>query len=190
MAVKRKGNKEKKENEEIFLNVPNMLTLSRLGLTFVFVYMLFFNFYKNYLIIIFAIAALTDWFDGFFARRLNQKTKIGARMDQVIDRVFTITVVSAILLHSFTHNIFDNTLLLVLLICSREMISTPGILVAIIRNKDLYRVTFIGKLTTFVQGFALGAIILQLHWAIYLAIVTCVVGIIAGLDYLKYSMID
>lgn len=190
MALKKIVSKEEKEDKEIFLNIPNMLTLLRLGLTFVFVYMLFLNFYKNYLIIIFAIAAITDWLDGFLARKLNQKTKIGARMDQAIDRVFTITIVSALLIDSALHNKFENTLFLVVLICSREIISTPGVLIAIVRDKDLYKVRFIGKLTTFIQAFALGAIILEFSWAIYLAIVTCAVGILAGLDYLKYSISD
>jgi len=177
--------------KEIFLNVPNSLTLLRLILTFVFIYLLFMNYSKLILIIVFAIAALTDWFDGFFARRLNQKTEIGARLDQVIDRVFTIAIVLAIIIYviiNHLHNNLENTLLLLFLICSREIVSTPGVLIGVIRGKDLYKVKYIGKVTTFVQAFALGAIILQVDWAIYLAIPTCIIGIIAGFDYLRYSL--
>jgi len=79
--------------KEIFLNVPNSLTLLRLFFTFVFIYMLFMNYSKLILVTVFAIAAFTDWFDGFFARRLNQKTQIGARLDQVIDKVVSVPVV-------------------------------------------------------------------------------------------------
>jgi len=177
--------------KEIFLNIPNSLTLLRLILTFVFIYLLFMNYSKLILIIVFIFAALTDWFDGFFARKLNQKTTIGARLDQVIDRVFTIAIVLALIIYvlvNHLHNNLNNTLLLLFLICSREILSIPGVLIGVIRGKDLYKVKFIGKVTTFVQAFALGAVILQVDWAIYLAIPTCIIGIIAGFDYLRYSL--
>ena len=57
-----------------------------------------------------------------------------------------------------------------------------------IRNKDPYKVRYIGKVTTFIQSIALGAIILQVNWAIYLAVLTCIVGVVAGFDYLRYSL--
>ena len=174
--------------KEIFMNIPNSLTLLRLALTFVFVYMLFSNYPKTSIIVVFAIAALTDWFDGFLARKLNQRTNIGARMDQVIDRVFTISIVMALAVYSLINKTFENTILLLFLIISREIVSTPGVLIGVIRGKDLYKVKYIGKLTTFIQGFALGAVILELDWAIYLAIPTCIIGIIAGLDYIRYSL--
>src|SRR3989344_5268073 len=89
-GIKKVEEDVKKEiREEFFFNVPNSITLARLILVFVFVYMLFNEYSKFSLITIFAIAALSDWFDGFFARKLKQTTKIGARLDQVIDRVFT-----------------------------------------------------------------------------------------------------
>lgn len=202
MALRKKGVRGEKSGnfaedivgeieKEIFLNIPNSLTLLRLALTFVFIYLLFMNYSKLVLIIVFAIAAWTDWFDGYFARTLNQKTKIGARLDQVIDRVFTIAIVLAIIIYAFVNNAnnnLENTLLLIFLICSREIVSTPGVIIGVIRKKDLYNVKYIGKVTTFIQGFALGAIILQVDWAIYLAIPTCIIGIIAGFDYLRYSL--
>ena len=113
---KKKDIEEKSENfaedivgeieKEIFLNIPNSLTLLRLILTFVFIYLLFMNYSKLILIIVFIIAALTDWFDGFFARKLNQKTKIGARLDQLVDRVFTISIVLALIIYVLYNQTF------------------------------------------------------------------------------------
>lgn len=183
--------------KEIILNVPNTLTLLRLVLIFVFVYMLFMDYSRISILIIFSIAALTDWFDGYFARKLNQKTQIGARMDQVIDRVFTGGIVLALIIfviinNQMTESIFSlsttNIFLLLFLSTSREIIGLPGFIITLIRNKDPYQVRYIGKLTTFVQSITLGAIILGVSWAIYLAIPTCIIGIIAGFDYLKYSL--
>lgn len=37
--------------------------------------------------LIFCVAAVTDWFDGFLARRWNQSTRFGAFLDPVADKV-------------------------------------------------------------------------------------------------------
>lgn len=189
---------EKEIKNEIILNVPNSLTLLRLILVFIFVYLLFANYNIWIVFAVFAVAALTDWFDGYFARKLNQKTQIGARMDQVIDRVFTGVIVLALIIYVIVNNkgtienIFSlspkNIYLLLFLISSREIIGLPGFIITLIRGKDPYQVRYIGKVTTFVQSVTLGAIILGFSWAIYLAIVTCIVGIVSGFDYLKYSL--
>lgn len=189
---------EKEIKDEIILNVPNSITLLRLVLIFVFIYMLFMNYSRFAVVTVFAIAALTDWFDGYFARKLNQKTKIGARMDQVIDRVFTGSIVLALIIFLVLNskvspeNVFlispTNIFLLLFLLTSREIIGLPGFVITLIRNKDPYQVRYIGKVTTFIQSIALGAVILQASWAIYIVIPTCIVGIIAGFDYLRYSL--
>jgi phosphatidylglycerophosphate synthase len=190
-------NAEENIKKEILFNVPNTITLFRLVLVFVFVYLLFMNYSKWIIFSVFAFAALTDWFDGYFARKLNQKTQIGARMDQVIDRVFTGVIVIAFVIYVIVNNqtpenIFTlhskNILLLLFLSTSREMIGLPGFVIALIRNKDPYQVRYIGKITTFIQSVAFGAIIIGFSWAVYLAIATCIVGILSGFDYLRYSL--
>jgi CDP-diacylglycerol---glycerol-3-phosphate 3-phosphatidyltransferase len=193
----KKSEKIKKEivneiEKEIFLNVPNSLTLLRLILTFVFIYMLFMDYSKIVLVIVFAIAALTDFFDGFFARKLNQKTKIGARLDQFADRIFTIAVVIAIFVYAGSNlhiqSFSRNNLIFLFLICSREIISIPAVLIVLFRRKDWYKVRQIGRVTTFVQALALGAVIINFPWTIYIAIPTCILGIIAAFDYLRYAL--
>ena len=191
MAKERREKIKKKVKEireeikkEVLFNVPNSITLLRLVLVFIFVYMIFSGYSKLSIIIVFTIAALTDWFDGFFARRLKQTTQIGARMDQVIDRVFTIVVFISLLLY-FYFNGKNSMIILLFLSITREMIGAPGFIIALIRNKDTYHVKYIGKLATFVQGFAIGAIILEVSWAVYLVIPAGIIGIISGFDYLK-----
>jgi len=189
---------KKELKKEVLLNVPNSITLSRLILSFVFVYILFENYSRVLIFFVFTVAAITDWFDGYFARKLKQTSKFGARMDQIIDRVFTVVIVGSLVIYLMTHgttsydNIFrlapDNVYLLLFLCCSREIIGFPGLFIALIRRKPTYNVKYIGKLTTFVQAFALGAVILELPWAIYLAIATGILGILAAFDYLRYSL--
>ncbi len=78
----------KKENlQKLILNIPNILTISRLLLVFPLILFLEINkpFYVFSLLI---IGGLTDYFDGFIARRLNLKTKLGAVLDPLSDKVF------------------------------------------------------------------------------------------------------
>jgi len=165
-----------------------MITLLRVILVFVFIYLLFNDYSKLSLVIVFGIAAASDWFDGFFARRLKQTTKMGARMDQVIDRVFTALVFGALLAYYVMNPTEKHPIMLLFLTISREIVGTPGFIIALIRGKDSYKVRYIGKVTTFIQGFALGAIILEVSWAVYLVVPTCAIGIISGIDYLRYSL--
>jgi CDP-diacylglycerol--glycerol-3-phosphate 3-phosphatidyltransferase len=178
---------------EFILNVPNSLTLLRLLLTFAIAYFILFDYSYIFIGIIFIIAALTDWLDGFFARKLNQKSELGARLDQVIDRVFMIPLV--ILLIFKVYNIDQGLAFLLIISLSREIIGTPGLIIRLIRNSDAYKVKYIGKVVTFVQSIAVTLIIFGIaipifaHFAFYFAIITGLLGIVAGFDYLKDSFI-
>ena len=71
---------------EAFWNVPNVLTLSRLGLAVV-VFALVANGRYWSALVVFVIAALTDALDGYFARLLDQGTTIGRQLDPLVDKV-------------------------------------------------------------------------------------------------------
>jgi phosphatidylglycerophosphate synthase len=190
-------NVESEIKKEILFNVPNSLTFLRLLLSFVFVYLLFNNYSRIILFVVFVIAAITDWFDGFFARKLKQTSNFGARFDQIIDRIFTVLIVGSIIVYlviqkSSIENIFslssNNIMLLLFLSVSREIIGSFGVLILLIRNRPTYKVKYIGKVTTFMQSVTFAAIIIELPYVIVLAVITCVLGIFAGIDYLKSSL--
>jgi CDP-diacylglycerol---glycerol-3-phosphate 3-phosphatidyltransferase len=71
---------------EKFWNVPNVLTLSRLGLAVVVFAFVAHSWYWSALVV-FSIAALTDALDGYFARLLDQGTAIGRQLDPLVDKV-------------------------------------------------------------------------------------------------------
>lgn len=71
---------------EPFWNVPNAITLSRLGLAvFVFAGVAYGFFFAS--LVVFVAASLTDALDGFVARRLGQATAIGRQLDPLVDKV-------------------------------------------------------------------------------------------------------
>lgn len=73
------------------MNVPNKLTVSRLGLTFAFLIVIFFSFpfANTCALILFVSASLTDYFDGKIARRDNLITNFGILMDPLADKILT-----------------------------------------------------------------------------------------------------
>ncbi|MEM7252309.1 MAG: CDP-diacylglycerol--glycerol-3-phosphate 3-phosphatidyltransferase [Pseudomonadota bacterium] len=71
------------------MNIPILLTLLRIGMIPVFVvaFYLPFDWGPALCAVIFALAAATDWLDGWLARRLGQTSAFGAFLDPVADKL-------------------------------------------------------------------------------------------------------
>jgi len=77
----------KKNIQILKTNIPNILTISRLFLTFPLIIFLEIN-NTNLVFTLIIIGGITDYFDGYFARKLNLKTKFGAIIDPLTDKIF------------------------------------------------------------------------------------------------------
>jgi CDP-diacylglycerol--glycerol-3-phosphate 3-phosphatidyltransferase len=71
------------------MNIPNRLTIGRLILTVLFVGFLSTSTSWGDVValVLFIVASLTDWLDGYLARKLNQTTNFGKLMDPLADKV-------------------------------------------------------------------------------------------------------
>ena len=69
------------------MNWPNLVTFSRLILAVPFLILLEFGGWELVAMWIFVFAALTDWVDGYLARKLNQVTELGKLLDPLVDKV-------------------------------------------------------------------------------------------------------
>ena len=111
------------------VNLPNLLTLSRIPILFGIVAFLYapFTGASTLAFVLFIIGALTDWADGYFARKQGLVSNFGKLMDALTDKVFMvglyITLLAASVLPAWT-------LPLLLLILSREFLITGLRLVA------------------------------------------------------------
>ena len=87
------------------MNVPNILSLARIILTPLFIIFLFadFKMAKVFALLVFAIAAITDAYDGYLARKYNQITPEGKFLDPLADKIL---VLSAFISFAFI-NIID-----------------------------------------------------------------------------------
>lgn len=74
------------------LNTPNLLTLFRMALIPVVVVLYFMPIAGVYVTAVFLLAGLTDWLDGYLARRLEQTSQFGEFLDPVADKLVVATV--------------------------------------------------------------------------------------------------
>ena len=79
-----------KKRENIW-NVPNVLTLIRLGLIPVYWYFIL-NDHYYWALAVFVVASLTDLADGIIARKFNQITDFGKLMDPLADKLMSLSV--------------------------------------------------------------------------------------------------
>jgi len=179
----------------IHWNIPNLLTLLRIGLIPVFVGIFYLPadvislYWVNFsATLIFAVAAVTDWLDGWLARRLNQTSAFGAFLDPVADKLMVAAALIVLV------ELGRVGAVVALIIIGREIaISALREWMAALGQGGSVAVAMIGKFKT---GFQMAAILFLLYYEplfgvnfflvgtllIYLAVVLTLVSM---LYYLK-----
>ncbi len=136
------------------INIPNTLTLMRIFLIPVMV-VLFYASFENHLLLaagVFAVAAITDWFDGYLARRLGQMTKFGAFLDPVADKLM---VAVALVLLVERHDTILFTLAACVIIGREIVVSALREWMAELGQRTSVAVSYVGKVKTAFQMIAI-----------------------------------
>ncbi len=127
------------------LNVPNSLTLLRILLIPVFIGLLVYQRYEYALGVLLA-AGLTDALDGTIARVANQRTRLGAYLDPLADKLL---LTSGFITLSVLHLV---PLWIVILVVSRDLILMTGTLLVRLTDSPVdLSPTLLGKGTTLFQ---------------------------------------
>ncbi|MBK0004728.1 CDP-diacylglycerol--glycerol-3-phosphate 3-phosphatidyltransferase [Erwinia sp. S43] len=139
-------------------NIPTLLTLFRVVLIpfFVLAFYLPFEWAPLLCALIFVVAAVTDWFDGFLARRWKQTTRFGAFLDPVADKVM---VAMALVLVAEYFHAWWITLPAATMIAREIIISALREWMAEIGKRSSVAVSWIGKVKTTAQMLALFALL-------------------------------
>lgn len=143
----------------MFQNIPNLLTLLRILLIPVFVVLFYlpWQYASEACAVVFALAAVTDWFDGYLARRLGQVSVLGAFLDPVADKL----MVAAALILLVQQDPIPGLAIPVLVIIGREItISALREWMAEIGARAQIAVSAIGKVKT---AFQMTAIFLMIY---------------------------
>lgn len=136
------------------MNIPNILTSMRVALipVLVLVYLLPFNGHYWVACGIFALASVTDWLDGYLARKWNQSTPFGAFLDPVADKL--LVAVALVLLAQHHHHLLM-TLPALVIICREILVSALREWMAEMGARGIVAVSNIGKWKTAAQMAAL-----------------------------------
>ena len=135
-------------------NIPNQLTLLRIGMIPVFVVLYYLPWGWSHIAsaAIFSLAALTDWVDGYLARKMGLETPFGAFLDPVADKL--IVVVALIMLLQSNPTIWF-ALPTVVIIGREVVISALREWMAERGLREEVAVSMLGKVKTWVQMAAI-----------------------------------
>lgn len=142
------------------LNFPTVLTFMRIFLIPVFVAVFYLPFLWVHLATaaIFGLAALTDWLDGYLARRWNQTSSFGAFLDPVADKLM-VAVALILLVQQHPSIVFTVP---AMIIVGREIaVSALREWMAELGNRASVAVSVIGKFKTIAQMVALLLLLYQ-----------------------------
>lgn len=141
-----------------FWNVPNSLTMGRMGLGFVVFGLTGAGLYFA-AAAVFAVAAITDALDGYLARRLNQETPLGRQLDPLVDKV----IVAGAYIHLLGVPDTGLSPWMVTTVVIRELL-IQGLRSHLEGQGQAFGAKMAGKIKTTVQCLSIIAIYLALAW--------------------------
>ena len=169
-------------------NIPNTLALSRIFLAPIMFWVILnpevftnngyhisWNWYLASLI--FVLASVTDFFDGYVARELNQITMIGKIIDPLADKMLTLAAFLGLMM------IGEASAWAIYIIMVRELFITGLRTIAVGENLDI-AASMMGKIKTVIQMIAIG--FLLMHWPLATELLWLAVAITlySGVEYL------
>ena len=159
-------------------NVPNKITIIRVFLIPLFAIILAADMpFKNYLAaFIFIILSISDFFDGYIARKKRQVTEFGKLIDPIADKL----LISTALIFLIGNGVY---LWVAVAIISREVIVT-AIRIYLIPSKIVVAASNFGKAKTVVQSIAIVFVLLQLPLSKYIILAAVILTIGSGIEYL------
>jgi CDP-diacylglycerol--glycerol-3-phosphate 3-phosphatidyltransferase len=177
------------KTHEKSLNLPNILALFRIALAPLMLWFLidrnnslfitwhpsWFDYFAG---LIFVIASVTDFFDGYIARKWDQMTKLGAILDPLADKMLMLAGFIGLIA------IDRASVWAVFLILSREFFITGLRVAAVAEGKDV-AASMAGKIKTVVQMIAIGFLIMSWPFATELLWFAVLLTLYSGYEYLR-----
>ncbi len=168
------------------MTVPNLITTIRIILAPVFVIYLINDRFLPALIL-FLLCALSDGLDGMLARLMNQRSKLGAYLDPIADKLL---LVAAFVTLSVTGHL---PAWLTVLVFSRDIMILLGVIVlSLNRMEFMVKPSAVSKVTTWLQFITIVAVLSQgylsdfAQFYPYIFYLTALLTITSGLHYMYY----
>ena len=167
-------------------SIPNFLSLLRIMLVFPIIYLLQVEWYVSAASVFF-VSSLTDFFDGYLARKYAIESELGAFLDLIADKILVIAILVWLVF------MFANQALTIIsiLIILREIIITSFRYYLVSNNADpeLIKANKYGKLKTAFQFFSILLLILSPALSsLYLNISLVLLSVSALLSYFSLAI--
>ena len=168
-------------------NIPNILAFIRIILAFLMYLFLvnrdlFGDIHHSWLdyfaALIFVIASITDFFDGYIARNFNAISKLGEILDPLADKMLTLGAFLGLL---YLHRANPWAVYLILV---REFFIT-GLRVAMASDGLSVKASFAGKVKTVFQMIAIGFLLMDWPCGNCLLWIAVILTLYSGIDYIK-----
>jgi CDP-diacylglycerol--glycerol-3-phosphate 3-phosphatidyltransferase len=174
-------------------DIPNLITFSRLICCPLWLILYYFDYYYCSIILI-AYSAISDYFDGFLARKLNSESIFGKTLDPIADKIFNCTI-----LLTFVSDARANFIIVAIIIIREILISGLREALAIYNQSGVLSVTLISKIKTtfqFIAIFILALMPLSLEYSMKIhqfgtifLYITAILTIYTGYKYVIKSII-
>ncbi|MEA3512800.1 MAG: CDP-diacylglycerol--glycerol-3-phosphate 3-phosphatidyltransferase [Campylobacterota bacterium] len=179
----------KNTQKEKSLNLPNILAAFRVLLAPLMLWFMvdqsnpifdgwhpsWFDYFAG---LIFVVASVTDFFDGYIARSWNQMTKLGSILDPLADKMLVLAGFIGLL-------VLDRaSAFAIFLILSREMFITGLRVVAVSEGKSVAS-TMAGKVKTVVQMIAIGFLIMNWPFGSEILWIATALTLYSGYEYIR-----
>ncbi len=174
------------------LNLPNYLTLIRIAAIPFFLVLLFSRLY-NYALLVFLIGGITDALDGPVARFTNQRTRLGAYLDPLADKLLISSSLVVLTLIDVV------PAWLTILVLSRDVIVTLGYgaIYFVVEERMEIQPSTLGKINTFLLLLTITIVLVSLYdpnmipspLPFYLFLLSAVTTIISGLQYVYRGLV-
>jgi cardiolipin synthase len=167
------------------MNLANRLTIFRIILIPVFITAIMYH-RLDIGFIIFLIATITDGLDGYIARMRNEKTRFGAIMDPIADKMLIGSAFISFSLVSGLPDYLKMPVYVPIIIISRDVFIMLGaMIIYLLAGKIDVKPTIVGKMTTFFQMLTIVCVLLRFTYSSWIWNITVALTVISGLDYLR-----
>ncbi len=174
------------------LNLPNYLTLIRIAAIPLFLVLLSSRLY-NYTLLVFLIGGITDALDGPVARFTNQRTRLGAYLDPLADKLL---IISSLVVLTLIDGV---PAWLTILVLSRDVIVTVGYgtVYFVVEERMEIQPSTLGKINTFLLLLTITIVLVSLYdpnmipspLPPYLFLLSAVTTVISGLQYVYRGLV-
>ncbi len=161
-------------------NLPNILTFFRLGLVPIFVGIFFskIKLHREMAALIFGISAITDFLDGYIARKYKSESKLGKLLDPIADKLLALSSLAVLVISK------DIPLWTLEILIIREAILVCGSALIIKKRDKIISPSIWGKLATLFMLSGIFGTLLKVTIGIYLIYLGIFISIISGFDYI------